>query len=172
MKTFFSTLAIVLALNAFSQDTTGWRMITVSSDGELDFYYDDMSNLYLFDITGGGSGHALFVHPQDSLLYTVLDMVMGDGNRMLYQLNPFTGALTLVHAWSEGYVSSAEVDANGTVYAVTGNAAATPGEVLAYDWGSMTESSFFMSSITDGEPRALGYNWFTNSCLFIRVLKN
>lgn len=157
MKNLFTLIVVALGLSVNAQDTTSWRYLTISSSSDLDYYFEDMSNMYM--ISGAGSsGHALFVNPQDSLLYAVIDMP-GDGSRHLYRIHPFTGTTTLVHAFGASYVASACADADGNVYGITGNAATTPGEIYKVAYGSLTESLFAASSLTDGEPRSIDYNW-------------
>jgi len=154
MKKLYVFLLTVLAANAFGQDTTAWRMVGITSSAEVHFFNDDTTDLYTFS-SDASTGHAIFVNPADSLLYTVLDEI-GGVERNLYLINPFTGDYSLVHDFTGTHINSADLGENGKIYAIHGNGGLNPSEIVVLDLNTMTESYLITSSLTDS--RALEYN--------------
>lgn len=166
MKSYLYLLALLMSINSFGQiDTTSNRLITISDAAELNIYTNDTAFYYLNFSVQASSGHAIFMNPNDHLLYAIVDVSGGDRN--LYKINPFTGDLILVHDFMATYIHTADIGNNNIIYGVVGNAGAIPGEVISLNLNTMVESSIYTSaSGLSGSPRGIEFNT-SDSSLYI-----
>lgn len=139
-KLLLSLAAVLFASTGFSQaDTTEFRMLGMSSGvGNLQFHFSDSSGSVALN-HGYGSGHAVFVNPADEMVYMIVDA--GSGDRNLYQVNPFDATSTLVHDFTQDYIHTADLGADGILYCITGNGAANPAELITLDLNTMVETA-------------------------------
>ncbi|MDX1349484.1 MAG: T9SS type A sorting domain-containing protein [Putridiphycobacter sp.] len=161
--TFFLLTAI--SWSQAQTDTTANRLISINDSGILVAYKNDTSVYYGAFPQNITSGHALFMNPDDNLIYAVVDITGGDRN--LYTYDPFSAELTLVHDFADGFIHTADIGNNGMVYAVTGNGSSTPGLVYTLNLSTGIESPLYVSaSGTSGLSRAIEFNP-TDSSLYI-----
>jgi hypothetical protein len=152
-KLYFLALGLITSV-LMAQDTTSFRMVSISANMELDFYFDDSTSMDYVTSPFGANGHAIFMNPGDSMVYALIDATSGDRN--LYSINPFTGAVTLIKDFTVTHFNSADVAENGKIYFIEG-VAAQDGLIHEYDISSKAISSWKQSSV-NGFPRALEYN--------------
>lgn len=151
-------LGIFSLCHSFAQDTTSTKLIGATVyDGGIQFYADDTTDFPWVETSIDATYHALFINPADSLLYAIIDEVGSSGDRNLYQVNPFTGVITLVHDITADYINTADLGNDNILYMSQGfGAGGTGGEVYTLDLTTFTETFLYNSSITDA--KALEFN--------------
>lgn len=156
-----------------AQDTTALRFIAITAwDSEdIIFFQEDTTDLYgvVSDIHGADfTGHALFVNPNDGLLYAVVDSAndYATTTRALYRVNPLTGEFVVVMDLAD-HTASATITPEGRVFTIEGNGGtSTPGEINEIDLVNLTKTPVAYSGIPDGYSRGMIYN-AADSSLYI-----
>ena len=156
MKKLFFSILLTGSLGLMAQDTTSFRMISISSSVEFDFFSNDSSSLDYITCNLGSTGHAIFVNPADSLLYALID-ANGSGDRNLYKVNPLTGNAALFYNFSTSYFNSADIAENGMIYLIEGVANNNNGLIHEYNPSNNSISSWKQCSV-GADPRGLEYN--------------
>ncbi|MCD6367071.1 MAG: T9SS type A sorting domain-containing protein [Bacteroidales bacterium] len=172
MRKFIFLLASLFVYLAQAQDTTALRFIAITAWDSEDviFFKNDTTDLYgvVSDIHGNDfTGHALFVNPNDELLYAVVDSAndYGTTTRAIYKLNPLTGQFTGVMDLAD-WTASATITPDGRVFAIEGNNDPNPGQINEIDLVNLTKTPVAQSNIPDGYSRGMLYN-SNDSSLYI-----
>lgn len=147
-----------------AQDTTALRFIAITAwDSEdIIFFKNDTTDLYgvVSNIHGNDfTGHALFVNPNDGLLYAVVDSAndYGTTTRAIYKVNPLTGQFIGVMDLAD-WTASATITPEGRVFAIEGNNDPNPGQINEIDLVNLTKTPVAFSNIPDGANRGMIYN--------------
>lgn len=166
MKRIATLFFMAIAGLVYSQDTTAYRMVGLSSNAESVFFRNDSTDLHV-QAYSGGTGHAYFINPADSLLYGVLDETGYTGDRNLFQFNPFNATYTLAYDMTADYVNSGDLNEEaGVLYVIQGTAGTPDAAVVAIDMGTFTESALYTSTGVAGQARSLEFNP-TDSSLYL-----
>lgn len=158
------------ALSSFAQDTTSLRWVGINDVNNFNFFKNDSTDLTNFTASYG-AGFGVFMNSQDSLLYAVMGGGVSAGtDRNLYQINPFTGATTLILDLTIPYISSADISADGkTLYVIQGQGGSSVdlGKITAINIATGTET-FLTTALGDPGNSSYGMEFNpTDSSLYI-----
>lgn len=167
-KTLTNALLFILLIgNLKAQDTTGNRIISVTSfPCKINFLTDSVTSFTEVSIdsisyNNSSAGYALFQHPVTYKLYVVADSIYNGNHRDIYELNPITGQRSFVMA-TGNFFSSLEITNTGRVFGIVGQNAQPPmnkGEIYEFDLTNKTKTLVTTIPISSSSTKtSLGFN--------------
>jgi hypothetical protein len=168
--TAFCLFVLCITTNILAQDTTSFRLIGISSIASLDFFKNDStyltSNENISNVAGG-NGHVIFQDPNSGKIWALFSDFNANGgiqgDRNLFEVDPTTGAYTLVVDLTNNFYNSGDMAADGSIYLIGGNGnnGAIAGQIWRYNPQDSSEVFVGQSAVTDS--RAMEYNPNNNS---------
>lgn len=167
-KILLTTFLALWMIGIFSQNTTKNRFVGIDDTGLILFF--DMNNEEFDTLaSSASSGHALFLNPADNKLYAICDSNNTGSDRNLYEVNPFTGELSLISTLTGTYAHTGDLGDNGILYYVTGNGSSIPGQVYGLNLTSGVETLLYSTKANDGtNSRAMEYSPIDSSLYIYR----
>ena len=168
--TVLSLLMLCLATKVVAQDTTSFRLLGISSNASLDFFNNDSTYLTSnenISNMAGGKGHVIFQDPNSGKVWVLISDVNANGgiqgDRNLYEIDPTSGAYTMVADLTNDYYASGDIASDGSIYLIGGNGnnGAIAGQIWRYNPQDSTEVLVGQSAISSS--RAMEYNPNNNS---------
>jgi hypothetical protein len=168
--TVLSLLMLCLATKVVAQDTTSFRLLGISSNASLDFFKNDSTYLTSnenISNMAGGNGHVIFQDPNSGKVWVLISDVNANGgnqgDRNLYEIDPTSGAYTMVADLTNEYYASGDIASDGSIYLIggNGNSGAIAGQIWRYNPQDSSELLVGQSAVTNS--RAVEYNPNNNS---------
>ena len=168
--TVLLTFLLSLGTSALAQDTTSFRLLGISSNASLDFFKNDSTYLTSnenISNMAGGNGHVIFQDPNSGKVWVLISDVNANGgiqgDRNIYEIDPTSGAYTMVADLTNDYYASGDIASDGSIYLIGGNGnnGAIAGQIWRYNPQDSTEVLVGQSAISSS--RAMEYNPNNNS---------
>ena len=157
MRTIYTLLFFFSIGTVYTQDTTSFRMIGVSSNGELDYFASDSTSMGSVLTSNNGTFHMIVQDPVDGKVYVLADSVFEGGYRDLYVCNPLTGDLAMVKDLDTSHYNTGDLASDGSFYFTVGNGnPANAGKIFKYNPVDGSETFVGQSAVSNS--RALEIN--------------
>lgn len=149
--------ALLMVGTAISQDTTYVRLVGIDSGSDLIFFDSDTLDMTtLTPDAGTAVGHAIFADPDSNVVHLLAGN--GSAQRDFYTIEPFLGTTSSTLVSANQYYNTADITSDGRIFAMTGNGAATPAQVVEVDLAAGTETVVATSNAPAGLAWAIEYN--------------